>query len=46
MIYMKEINVKEITNAIADMAGEIACVYDADILQAINQSAKRSKRTF
>ncbi len=41
MMYMKEINVKEITNAIADMAGEIACVYDADILQAIKRSAKK-----
>ncbi len=41
MMYMKEINVKEITNAIADMAGEIACVYNADVLQAIKQSAKK-----
>ncbi len=41
MMYMKEINVKEITNAIADMAGEIACVYDADVLQAIKRSAKK-----
>lgn len=41
MMYMKEINVKEITNAIADMTGEIACVYDADILQAIKRSAKK-----
>ncbi len=38
---MKEINVKEITDSIAEMAGKIACVYHPDILQAIVDSAKK-----
>ncbi len=38
---MKEINVKQITEAIKDMAGKIACVYHPDILQSIKDNAKR-----
>lgn len=40
---MREINVEKITEAIASMAGEIACVYHPDIIQAIHQSAKNEK---
>ncbi len=38
---MKEINVKQITEAIKDMAGKIACVYHPDILQSIKDNAKK-----
>ncbi len=37
---MKEIDVKQIEDAIASMAGQIACEYHPDILQAICDSAK------
>ena len=40
---MKDINVKEITDVIVQMAGEISCVYDSDVLQAIQESAKKEE---
>ena len=38
---MKEIDVNQIKEAIIEMAGKIACVYHPDILQAIQESAKK-----
>lgn len=38
---MKEIDVNQIKEAIIEMAGKIACVYHQDILQAIQESAKK-----
>ena len=38
---MKEINVNQIKESIIEMAGKIACVYHPDILQAIQESAKK-----
>ena len=40
---MKEIDVNQIKEAIIEMAGKIACVYHQDILQAIQESAKKKQ---
>jgi tartrate dehydratase alpha subunit/fumarate hydratase class I-like protein len=40
---MKEINVNQITEAIASMAADIACIYDPAVFSAIQKASSNER---